>query len=181
MSVNLVEHVYEELSKIVRSKNQTIPILPELKSLKELSDEAFMVIEYVYSVPSSDAGGTIELDMRWEVRYFRKIDARKGSRHIVQDAAWKLGAMFHRTMLPNPYAEDPMDGGVYVHYVSSQDDNFDFEAQTYESWVTELSIIATVSEAETEADGFLSFPAKPDRLYEIPVDVKVTKDGAEIV
>lgn len=152
MSVNLVRHIYTELERIIRSRDGSIPIHSSFPDEKELPPRLF-VIEHTAAEPASAGDGSIDLDMRWEIRFIKKISDPQSSRHDVQDMSWKIGALFHKAIIPSPYAGGPGEPGFPVFFLGSQDDNFDVQVQTFESWVTELSVQARVGYSLFDEEG----------------------------
>jgi len=142
-NVNLVAHIYGFLEAVIKERASDIPVLPSFPDVKELPEKLF-IIEYTRSEPSTVSDGSIDLEMRWEIRFIKKIKDLRRTRHDVQEMAWKVGAMFHQVIIPNPY--NPADGepGFRALFMGAEDDNFDYEQKTFESWATELSIEARV-------------------------------------
>ena len=149
--MNLVEHIYKGIRDRLREKNSKVNIVSRMPEEKNLPAEPFIVIQYIDSEPEMRPDGNIDLEMLWVLRYIRKIDDKEDTRFIVADAAWRIGAILNDYFLKNPFSEDEEEGeegGIQITFSRTNDDDFDIEAQTFESWGVDLVVNVTVPGAE---------------------------------
>lgn len=136
---NLVNHVYKFFEAAIRERDANIPILASFPDVKTIPEKVF-VIEYTGAEPRSVADGSIDLEMRWEIRFIKLIKDQEKTRHDVQEMSWKLGALFHHAIIPDPINSASGEPGFPCYFMGTSDDNFDYEQKSYESWVTEIAV-----------------------------------------